>query len=139
MPPATRWRRRSAASTPEPVARSVRRWCSPTSPRSTWPRPIPPRDRDRGVHCFPPASSGRPVLEMTMTSTLDSATTPVSVRARASRPLWTDDDPPADLVPERYRLGDAFVPKSRYLDPEFQQLEVVRLFTKTWLMACRLE
>ncbi len=79
-----------------------------------------------------------------MTSTLDSATTdsgahPVTVRSRAPRPLWTDDDPPADIVPERYRLGEAFVPKGRYLDAEFQQLEVDRLFTKTWLMACRLE
>ena len=43
------------------------------------------------------------------------------------------------LVPERYRLGEAFVPKGRYLDPEFQQLELDRLFSKTWLMACRLE
>ena len=43
------------------------------------------------------------------------------------------------MVPERYRLGEAFVPKGRYLDPEFQQLELDRLFTKTWLMACRLE
>ena len=31
------------------------------------------------------------------------------------------------------------MPKGRYLDAEFQQLEVDRLFTKTWLMACRLE
>ena len=70
-----------------------------------------------------------------MTSTLDSATIesgaqPVTVRSRAPRPLWTDDDLPADVVPERYRLGEAFVPKGRYLDPEFQQLEVDRLFTE---------
>ena len=68
-----------------------------------------------------------------MTSTLDSeigaGTQPVAVRSRAPRPLWTDDDPPADIVPERYRLGEAFVPKGRYLDPEFQQLEVDRLLS----------
>ena len=112
--------------------------------RHGWPR-HDGAARDHGsVHCFPPSTRRRPVLEMTMTSTLDSATTdsgahPVTVRSRAPRPLWTDDDPPADVVPERYRLGEAFVPKGRYLDAEFQQLEVDRLFTKTWLMACRLE
>ena len=79
-----------------------------------------------------------------MTSTLDSetlgsGTQPVTVRSRAPRPIWSDDDVPADRVPERYRLGESFVPKGRYLDAEFQQLEVDRLFTKTWLMACRLE
>ena len=30
-----------------------------------------------------------------------------------------DGDVPVDAVPERYRLGDAFVPKGRYLDVEF--------------------
>ena len=33
----------------------------------------------------------------------------------------------------------AFVPKTRYLDPEFLQLELERVFTRTWLMACREE
>ena len=42
-------------------------------------------------------------------------------------------------VPQRYRLGEAFVPKSRYLDAEFLQLELDKLFSKTWLMACRVE
>src|SRR5215469_11032834 len=45
----------------------------------------------------------------------------------------------AGNVPERYRLGPSFVPKSRYIDPEFLALEYERLFTKTWLNACRLE
>ncbi len=69
-----------------------------------------------------------------MSSTLESTGQPVTVRSR-----WSDDDVPAELVPERYRLGEAFVPKGRYLDPEFQQLEIDRLFSRTWLMACRLE
>jgi Rieske 2Fe-2S family protein len=69
-----------------------------------------------------------------MSSTLESTGQPVTVRSR-----WSDDDVPSELVPERYRLGEAFVPKGRYLDPEFQQLEIDRLFARTWLMACRLE
>jgi phenylpropionate dioxygenase-like ring-hydroxylating dioxygenase large terminal subunit len=48
-------------------------------------------------------------------------------------------DLPQELVPEKYRLGRGFVPKSRYLDPEFQALEFDKLFTRTWLMACREE
>ena len=68
-----------------------------------------------------------------MSSTLESTGQPVTVRSR-----WSDDDVPAELIPERYRLGEAFVPKGRYLDPEFQQLEIDRLFARTWLMACRL-
>jgi phenylpropionate dioxygenase-like ring-hydroxylating dioxygenase large terminal subunit len=42
-------------------------------------------------------------------------------------------------VPERYRLGDHFIPKDRYIDPEFLQLEYDRIFARTWQMACRLE
>ena len=42
-------------------------------------------------------------------------------------------------VPERWRLGDHFVPKGRYVDPEFLQLEYERLFPHVWQMACRLE
>ena len=42
-------------------------------------------------------------------------------------------------VPDRYRLGEAFVPKGRYLDAEFQQRELETVFAKTWLMACREE
>ena len=33
----------------------------------------------------------------------------------------------------------AFVPKGRYLDPEFLRLELERVFPRTWLMACRVE
>ena len=42
-------------------------------------------------------------------------------------------------VPDRWRLGDDFVPKGRYVDQEFLELELERLFPRTWLMACRLE
>ncbi len=42
-------------------------------------------------------------------------------------------------VPERWRLGDAFVPKGRFTDPEFAHLELERLFPKTWLNACRFD
>jgi phenylpropionate dioxygenase-like ring-hydroxylating dioxygenase large terminal subunit len=40
-------------------------------------------------------------------------------------------------VPDRWQLGTAFVPKGRYLDPEFLGLEVEHLFPATWLNACR--
>ena len=69
-----------------------------------------------------------------MSTTLESTGQPVTVRSR-----WSPDDVPADVVPERYRLGEAFIPKGRYLDPEFQQLELDKLFPRTWLMACRVE
>ena len=42
-------------------------------------------------------------------------------------------------VPERWRLGTAFVPKARFTDPEFAQLEMERLFPKAWLNACRFD
>jgi hypothetical protein len=42
-----------------------------------------------------------------------------------------------EKVPEKYRLGRGFIPKGRYLDPEFQALELDKLFTRTWLMVCR--
>jgi len=42
-------------------------------------------------------------------------------------------------VPERWRLGENSVPKGRYIDLEFLELELERLFPRTWLMACRLE
>jgi len=38
-----------------------------------------------------------------------------------------------------YRLGEAFVPKGRYLDVEFLTLELAKVFPRTWLMACRVE
>lgn len=50
-----------------------------------------------------------------------------------------DGDVDPSRVPERYRLGPAFVPKGRYLDEEFLRLELELLFPRTWLMACRLE
>jgi nitrite reductase/ring-hydroxylating ferredoxin subunit len=53
--------------------------------------------------------------------------------------LWRDEDVPTELVPDRYRLGEAFVPKGRYLDVEFLQLELEKVFSRTWLMACRVE
>jgi Rieske 2Fe-2S family protein len=42
-------------------------------------------------------------------------------------------------VPERWRIGEDFIPKGRYIDPEFLQLEVERLFPRTWLNACRVD
>ncbi|UDY36691.1 aromatic ring-hydroxylating oxygenase subunit alpha [Dermatobacter hominis] len=50
-----------------------------------------------------------------------------------------DGDVDPERVPERYRLGPAFVPKGRYLDEDFLQLELELVFPRTWLMACRLE
>ena len=62
-----------------------------------------------------------------------------SVSEEARRPLWSEVDVPVETVPARYRLGEAFVPKSRYVDADFLQRELDRLFSRTWLMACRLE
>ncbi len=42
-------------------------------------------------------------------------------------------------VPAQWRLGSDFIPKGRYIDREFLELELERLFTRTWLMACRVE
>ncbi|BBX18036.1 (2Fe-2S)-binding protein [Mycolicibacterium duvalii] len=42
-------------------------------------------------------------------------------------------------VPPRYACGETFVPKSRYVDPEFLRLELDRLFTQVWQPACREE
>ena len=65
-----------------------------------------------------------------MTAT-EETVTPVSI--------WERGDVATDRVPEKYRLGEQFVPKARYLDPEFQQLEIDKLFSQTWQMACREE
>ena len=54
-------------------------------------------------------------------------------------PVWSDEEVPVQLIPQKYRLGEAFVPKTRYLDPEFLQLELEKVFSRTWLMACREE
>lgn len=43
------------------------------------------------------------------------------------------------VMPERWELGESFVPKGRYIDPEFVQLEYERLFPKVWQPACRQE
>ncbi len=42
-------------------------------------------------------------------------------------------------VPERWRLGPAFIPRGRYIDREFLELELERLFPRTWLNACRFD
>ena len=42
-------------------------------------------------------------------------------------------------VPEKFACGETFVPKSRYIDPDFLQLELDRLFTQVWQAACREE
>ena len=65
-------------------------------------------------------------------------------RLRSQAPLrgrtpWFDGDVAPEMVPDKYRLGRAFVPKTRYLEPEFLKLELEKLFTRTWLMACRTE
>ncbi|PXW32687.1 SRPBCC family protein [Nocardia sp. 348MFTsu5.1] len=52
---------------------------------------------------------------------------------------WFEGDVDPEKVPEKYRLSRAYVPKGRYLDPEFQKLELEKVFKKTWLMACRVE
>ncbi|MET7335373.1 aromatic ring-hydroxylating dioxygenase subunit alpha [Nonomuraea sp. NPDC005650] len=52
---------------------------------------------------------------------------------------WFEGDVPAEMVPEKYRLAQAYVPKTRYLDPDFLKLELEKMFTRTWLMACRVE
>jgi phenylpropionate dioxygenase-like ring-hydroxylating dioxygenase large terminal subunit len=47
---------------------------------------------------------------------------------------------PLDLdVPEPWRLRAGYVPKGRYTDPEFLRLELERLFSRTWLNACRFD
>jgi phenylpropionate dioxygenase-like ring-hydroxylating dioxygenase large terminal subunit len=42
-------------------------------------------------------------------------------------------------VPERWRLEPGFVPRRRYTEPAFLELEYERLFPHVWQMACRLE
>lgn len=56
--------------------------------------------------------------------------------------MTTSALPDAELeavVPERWRLGPSFVPKGRYVDREFLELELARLFPRTWLNACRVD
>ncbi len=40
-------------------------------------------------------------------------------------------------IPESWRLGEDFVPRGRYIDREFLELEYERLFPRLWQMACR--
>lgn len=54
-------------------------------------------------------------------------------------PIWFEGDVPPEEVPEKYRLSQAYIPKTRFLDPDFLKLEKDRLFAKTWQIACRLE
>ena len=42
-------------------------------------------------------------------------------------------------VPQQWRLGPDFVPRGRYVDRTFLELEYERLFTRIWQMACREE
>ncbi|MBH0123599.1 aromatic ring-hydroxylating dioxygenase subunit alpha, partial [Rhodococcus sp. CX] len=56
-----------------------------------------------------------------------------------NRPIWFEGDVPPEKVPEKYRLDRAFIPKARYIDAEFQKLEVDKMFTHTWQIACRVE
>ena len=44
-----------------------------------------------------------------------------------------------DSCPEKWRLGEDFVPKGRYIDPEFLELEYEKLFSHIWQMTCREE
>jgi Rieske 2Fe-2S family protein len=44
-----------------------------------------------------------------------------------------------DVVPEKWAVRDGFVPKGRYIDPEFLKLEHERLFSQVWQVACREE
>ena len=60
------------------------------------------------------------------------------VSLEQAAPTFEGDVDP-EKVPERYRLGPAFVPKGRYLDLDFLKLELDLVFPRTWLMACRLE
>src|SRR3954468_559114 len=53
--------------------------------------------------------------------------------------LKAEPTSPIAVVPERYRLDEAFVPKARYLDADFLKLEYEKLFSRTWQMACRVE
>ncbi|WP_231268726.1 SRPBCC family protein [Nocardioides sp. cx-169] len=57
---------------------------------------------------------------------------------KGQTPTFAGDVDP-DLVPERFRLARAYVPKERYLTQEFLDLELEKLFKRTWLMACRVE
>ena len=46
-------------------------------------------------------------------------------------------EPFPNAVPKRWALGDHFIPRGRYIDPDFARLELDRLFSNTWQVACR--
>ena len=50
---------------------------------------------------------------------------------------WEEGEAGALEVPPQWRLSEAFVPRGRYIDPDFLALELERLFPRTWLNACR--
>jgi len=45
--------------------------------------------------------------------------------------------PVDEAIPERWRLGPDFVPKGRYVDRAFLELEYTQLFPRSWQMVCR--
>lgn len=49
---------------------------------------------------------------------------------------WEEGEAGALEVPPQWRLSEAFVPRGRYIDPDFLALELERLFPRTWLNAC---
>jgi Rieske 2Fe-2S family protein len=51
----------------------------------------------------------------------------------------TDTATATTAVPEQWAIGETFVPKGRYIDPAFLQLELERLFPQVWQIACREE
>ena len=42
-------------------------------------------------------------------------------------------------VPDKWTIGPTFVPKGRYIDRDFLELELEKLFTQVWQPACREE
>src|SRR5580693_8404700 len=54
---------------------------------------------------------------------------------RSTNAARLPERPTGPTVPAQWRLGPAFVPKGRYLDPAFLDLELERLFPRTWLNA----
>ncbi len=51
----------------------------------------------------------------------------------------TVDEISTTVVPDEFRLGDEFVPRSRYHSREHERLEIDHPFPRTWLAACREE
>jgi len=51
----------------------------------------------------------------------------------------TENDTRSLDVPPQWRLSPSFVPRGRYIDAAFLELEYERLFPRTWLNACRVD